>query len=348
MKSAERGRFLINAAYFIFIAVLIFLVYKYLLSFLLPFIVALIIGFFVQKPSLKISENLKVKSRTVASTLALLIYFLCGSLVVLLIYFLFSNLQSTVMGIADSVTDAANVLSSMFNRYADFTRNLPPEFGSMLENLPKILADNAVGFLTSSVSSAATFATKNIPSFFFSFLITVMASIYFARDFSAVKHFAFAVIPQRHHKNILKIKNIMFANVFKMVKGYAILILITFAELCVGFLLGNVKNAVFLAAVISLIDALPVLGVGIVLIPWAVISIISGNIGFGIYLAVLYLIIAIVRNVLEPRILSSKLGIPPLLSLLIIFCGLKLFGFFGMIVAFISLVIFIDFYREEN
>ncbi len=347
MKTADRSRFLINAAYFIFISALIFLIYKYLLSFLLPFIVAIVIGFFVQKPSIKISKRLKVNSRTVASVLAILVYFLCGSAVVLIVYFLFSNLQPTIKGIAESVTSAADTITALFNKYSDFTNNLPSEISSMLNNLPKMLADNAVGFLTSSVSSVATFATKNIPSFFFSFLITVMASIYFARDFKAVKHFAFSLLPEKYHKNVFKIKNIMFANVFKMIKGYAILILITFAELCIGFLTANVKNAVFLAAVISVIDALPVLGVGVALIPWAVISIISGKIGFGIYLAVLYLIIAIVRNVLEPKILSSKLGIPPLLSLLIIFCGLKLFGFFGMIVAFISLVIFIDFYREQ-
>ena len=272
---------------------------------------------------------------------------LCGALLILVIYYLFSNLQSTVKGIAESVTVAANTITDVFNKYAAFSRNLPTEISSMLENLPKLLSDNAVSFLTSSVSSIATFVTKNVPSFFFSFLITVMASIYFARDFSAVKNFLFSVIPQKYHRNIHKIKTIMFANVFKMIKGYATLTLITFFELCVAFLVANVKNAVFFAAVISLIDSLPILGVGIVLIPWAVVSIISGNIGFGIFLAILYLIIAIIRNVLEPKILSSKLGIPPLLSLLIIFCGLKLFGFFGMIVSFISLVIFIDFYREE-
>ncbi len=348
MKSNARGRFLINAAYFIFIAVFIYLTYKYLLRFLLPFIVALGIGFFVQKPSLKISQKFKAKPRTVAPILAVLIYLLCGALVIMLIYYLFSNLQSMVVGISESVTKAADTLTGIFNKYADFSRNLPEELHSMLENMPKLLADNSVGFLTDSVSSVIAFVTKNVPSFFFSFLITVMASVYFARDFSAVKSFLFSVIPKKYHLNIYKIKGIMFANVFKMIKGYATLTLVTFFELCVGLLVANVKNAVLFAAIISLVDALPILGVGIILIPWAVISIISGNIGFGIYLAVLYLIIAVLRNVLEPKILSSKLGIPPLLSLLIIFCGLKLFGFLGMIVAFISLVIFIDFYREES
>lgn len=348
MKSTDRGDFLINAAYFIFIAALIFLTYKYLLFFLLPFIVALGIGYFVQKPSRQISGRIKIKPRTIASVLAILIYLLCGSAVVLILYFAFSNIHSTVIEITESLTLAADTLTTLFNKYSDFASNLPSEISSMLENLPKALAENAVGFLTSSATAAATFATKNIPSFFFSFLITVMASVYFARDFFAVRQFVFSVLPKKHHNNILKIKNIMFANVFKMIKGYAILSLITFIELCFVLIIARVKNAVFLAAVISIIDALPVLGVGIVLIPWAVISIISGNIGFGIYLAVVYLIIAIVRNILEPKILSSKLGIPPLLSLLIIFCGLKLFGFFGMIVAFISLVIFIDFYREEQ
>lgn len=348
MNPAERGKFLINTAYFICIAALIFLVYKYLLVFLLPFLIALLIGFLVQKPSAKIAGRLKCRPRTVAPVIAIILYLVVGAAVMLIIYYIFTNLQSAVKGIADTVTGTANAMSDIFSKYSAWTGDLPQEIRSVLENLPKNIAEKAVSFSAAAGSDLITFAAKNIPSFLFSFLITVMASIYFARDFSAVKTFILSVVPESKHRNLYKLKKILFANVFKMLKGYGLLTVVTFVELTVGLLLLGVKNAVLYSAVISLIDALPVLGTGAVLIPWAVISIVSGNIAFGIMLALLYLIITVVRNILEPRILSSKLGIPPLLSLLIIFCGLKLFGFFGMLVAFISLVMFIDFYREEK
>ncbi len=348
MNTNNRGHFLINAAYFIFIAAVIFLSYKYLLSFLLPFLIALLIGYLVQKPSQKLAKKLRCKPRTVAPVMALLIYLAVGAVIFSVVFYLFSNFQPAITGISDTLTQATNIFSGAFNKYSAWSRNLPEEIRYVLENLPKNIAERAMSFLTSAASDFISFAAKNIPSFFFSSLITVMASIYFARDFSAVKSFIMSVISETRRESLTRIKNILFSNVFKMAKGYGVLILITFAEITVGFLIIGVKNAVFYAAIISVIDALPVLGVGIVLIPWAVISIISGNLTFGIMLAILYVITAVVRNILEPKILSSKLGIPPLLSLLIIFCGLKLFGFFGMIVAFISLVIFIDYYREEK
>lgn len=348
MKIEERKRFLINFMYLISILLLVFLIYKYLFSFLLPFVIAVIIGFVVQKPSQKIALKFKIKPRTIAPILALLLYIIGGSILIALVYLFLSNLPDTIKWLVDNLTVAADKATYLLGKYDDFTKNLPSEIGSMLKNLPGSLADGIVGFLSNFLSVFAAFFTKNIPSFFFSVLITVLASVYFARDFMAVKSFAFSVIPKRFHNNILKIKNIMIANVFKMAKGYGVLFLITFAELSIGLLLAGVNNAIFLAFLISLVDALPVLGVGVALFPWAVFSIITGDIGLGIYLVVLYLIITIVRNVCEPKVLSSRLGIPPLLSILIIFCGLKLFGFFGMLISFISLVIFIDYYREDT
>ena len=327
---------------------LIFTAYKYLFPFFLPFVIAIIIGFAVQKPTVIIARKLKMQPRTVASILALLVFVFGLFLVGIIIYFMFANSTVAIKWIAENLNSAAGKITLIFTKYSDFLERLPEEIATMLENLPNSLANGAVGYLSGFLSSTAAFFTKNIPSFFFAFIITIMASIYFARDFCAVKGFVLSVIPQEYHLTIKRIKNIMFKDVFKMLKGYSILILLTFSELTVAFLLARVKSAIFLSFVISFIDALPVFGVGIVLIPWAVISVLTGNIGFGIYLVVVYVIITIVRNICEPKILSSNLGIPPLLSIIIIFCGIKLFGFFGMILAFVSLVIFIDYYREET
>lgn len=344
----NKSKFLINSAYFVVVLALVFIAYKYLLPFLLPFVLAIIIGFAVQKPSLIISKKIKIKTRTLAPLLALCVFIIGLSIVGFLIYFLFANSTDVINWVTEILSTAAEKITVVFGKYSDFSKQLPSEIGIMLENLPNSLAETAIGYLSGFLSTTATFLTKNLPSFLFGFIITIMASIYFARDFSAVKKFAFSIIPNNYHSSILKIKNIMFKDVFKMIKGYCILIFITFSELTVALLLAGIKNAVFLSLIISLIDALPVLGVGAVLIPWAIISILTGNIGFGIYIAVIYIIITVVRNIFEPKILSNNLGIPPLLSILIIFCGLKLFGFFGMLVAFVSLVIFIDYYREAE
>lgn len=347
MKTAERSRFLINALYFILIAIMVFLFYKYLLRFLLPFIVAFIIGVIVQKPADYLSRKMKIKKRVLAPSLAVAVYLIVGTLLLIALYFLFSGSEDFLRAITKNVSSAADVFSGIFNKYSIFLKNLPDEIRLVLENLPKKIGDSLLNYLSGAASFAASFAAKNIPNLIFSFIITVMASVYFARDIKAVKTFLFSLLPEKTHIKIYKIKNILFANVFKMLKGYAILIMVTFSELLIAFIFAGISSPIAIAILISLVDALPILGVGIVLIPWAVVSILTGKIGFGIYLVSIYLIITVVRNILEPKILSSKLGIPPLLSLLIIFCGIRLFGFFGMILIFISLVIIIDFYKNE-
>ncbi len=348
METDRKKSFLINSIYIIFIVASIFIVFKYLLWFLFPFLIAVIVGFAVQKPAMKISKKFNVKTESIAAVLAVLVYVVLGALISVLFFYIFKNLPPLVRTFSEWLTIAAERLTLFFNKYIDYTKNLPEEIGLMLKNLPNALANSMVSFLSGFVSNTVSIFAKNIPSVFFTFIITILASAYFSHDFKIVKKFIFSIIGEEQHKNLKKIKNIMFTNVLKMLKGYAVLCFITFIELSVGFLILGVKNPFLLAGIIALIDALPVFGVGIVLLPWAIISFLSGAIGFGIFLTVLYLITTIIRNILEPKILSGNLGIPPLLSLIIIFCGLKLFGFLGMLGLFVTLVIIIDFYREES
>ena len=95
----------------------------------------------------------------------------------------------------------------------------------------------------------------------------------------------------------------------------------------------KVKYALIIAFATALIDILPVVGLGAVLIPWAVFSALSGNPERAIGLAVLYILIATIRNVIDPKIIGDKLGIHPVFSLAITFLGLKLFGAVGVFLA---------------
>ena len=106
---------------------------------------------------------------------------------------------------------------------------------------------------------------------------------------------------------------------------------ITLVELSVGLLILRVNFAIPLAALIAVVDILPVLGVGTVLLPWAAMSCISGDFFRAIGLVMMYVIITIVRQVLEPKVISTQIGLFPLVTLLSMYVGLKLFGFFGMV-----------------
>ena len=123
-----------------------------------------------------------------------------------------------------------------------------------------------------------------------------------------------------------------------MVRAYGLIMLITFGELFLGFsvltLLGIMKNPnyVWIAALIAIFDIMPVAGSGGILVPWALISLVLGKYPQAIGLIVIYVIITVLRQYIEPKIVGDTLGVHPLITLMGLFFGLKLFGFLGMFI----------------
>ena len=101
----------------------------------------------------------------------------------------------------------------------------------------------------------------------------------------------------------------------------------------IGLALLRVPYAFIFALLIALVDFLPLLGTGIILIPWAVVSLLLGEVRLGIGLLALYVFSSVVRQILEPKLIGGGLGLHPLLSLAAMYAGLKLFGVWGMVLA---------------
>ena len=123
--------------------------------------------------------------------------------------------------------------------------------------------------------------------------------------------------------------------------------LITFLELTAGLMLLKIKYAPFIALLISVIDILPVLGTGMVVIPWGFAELITGNAARGIGLLVMYAVITLVRNFAEPKIIGDKIGINPLFTLLAMFIGLKTAGIAGVLLFPTALIVTVKYYKNE-
>ena len=135
----------------------------------------------------------------------------------------------------------------------------------------------------------------------------------------------------------MAIKKVFFSTVLKLLKSYFILMIITFAEIAATLYLLKILGVyrtdyvILLSALIAVIDIVPIIGTGTIFIPWAVYSIIMNNLTMGIILLVSYLIITIVRNILEPKIIGDQVGASPIITLVFMYIGLKLFGIVGLI-----------------
>jgi predicted PurR-regulated permease PerM len=129
-----------------------------------------------------------------------------------------------------------------------------------------------------------------------------------------------------------------------MIKAYAIIITITFCELGLGlsiltFLKVYSGSYIFIiAALTAIIDIIPVLGTGTVLIPWALYNLISGNYSLAVGLLVIYACITVIRQIIEPKLVAAQLGIPAFLTIVSMFIGSQIFGVIGIFILPITIV----------
>ena len=142
----------------------------------------------------------------------------------------------------------------------------------------------------------------------------------------------------------IKIKN----TITIYVKSYSLLFLLTFVELLIGFSILKIDYAPLISTIVAIFDILPILGVGGVLLPWSVIGFMTDNLFIGIGVLILYLIIAFIRNIAEPKLVGDQIGLHPLATLIFMYLGLQFLGFLGMFLFPVTLSVIVGMKREQT
>lgn len=351
-KIEERKAFVINVLYFSFAAVLLYCSIKYVLGWILPFI----IGFFVAlllKPLIRfVSLKCRLPHKLATVILALLFYATVGILLIWIGAKIVYLIRDAFTSLPDVYTQYIEpLINSTLEKIKNLTARLDPNMVHIIQNMTASFSDSAGTVITNISSQVIKYLSSTVislPSFLLAVLLSVISSIFFAMDFSRIAEYVMYLLPEKIQAYLTQLKKIVINIGLKYVKSYAILLSITFVELSVGLSIFGVENAVAVAALIALIDLLPLIGVGGVLIPWVIILLIMRNITLATELAVLYIIMVIVRNILEPKIVGQQIGIHPLAMLISMYVGLQIFGFIGIFVLPILLVIGKGFYDNKK
>jgi sporulation integral membrane protein YtvI len=340
-----RKRFIVNVLYFALTAALLYVSVKYVLGWLLPFIIGFVVSLLLRPAIRFLSKKLRLPYKAVAVVLSLLFYAVVIVLLTLLGAKIVLVLKDGFARLPDIYDHQIQpLLSDLFMRLQDLTARLDPNMVQLIENMTSSITDSA-GSLVTGISKTVSSTIISLPGVLLATLLSVISTVFFAMDFSFITGYAVGLLPEKIQGYVLQLKRIGKDIGKKYVKSYALLLMITFAELALGLTIIGVRNAIAVAALIAFIDLLPVLGTGAVVIPWIIIKLAQGNIPFAIGLAVLYGVIVVVRNVLEPRIVGRQIGVHPLAMLIGMYVGLRLFGFIGIFVLPILLVVtkgFID------
>lgn len=320
MTQQNKVNFIINVFYISIVSLIAYFTVRFLFVYLFPVIIGFIVTVIVQRPAKFLSGYIGFKKGSIALIMVILSYITIISLLV----FLTLKLGTYVAHLASSSDDFIN---KVFGAITKIGQSIPESIREQLINLFSNFTETIARFTTSAAKNTAKF----MPVFLTSVIVTIIASCYIAKDYDGFKASIASVIKPKYKRAINKFKILMQESIFKIIKGYLLILLITFAEVLSGLLLLRVKNALLYAVGIALLDLLPIFGTGTVLIPWGVIELVNKNYFLGAGLIILYLVIIIVRNIIEPKIIGKQIGLHPLITLIAVFIGLRLFGFIGII-----------------
>jgi sporulation integral membrane protein YtvI len=318
----------------------VFLALRYTLSALvttaLPFLIAWTMAYFARPIALRLHRHTHLSVGALSVILVFLFLSVCGTL----LFFAVRQAVVELIALGERFTAEENWFSAfsemLEQRLTGMVARFPflSSLGLDREGTLHALLTNWLSTAGSRLGEAALHAAGSIaaalPNALIFLLVTLVAAFYFALDLGGIHRALSKAMPARMRAATDKLKDGAWQTMMGYTRAYMLLLLLTFALLVVGFLLLRVPYAVLLAAFIALLDLLPIIGVGTLLIPWGIIAAATGNLALGVGLLALYAVIILIRQFLEPKLLGKQLGMHPLLALLATYAGLKLFGFWGL------------------
>lgn len=314
----------------------LYIVFRYLLWSVLPFAFSWGVAFAIRP----LSEYLHRKTSLPKKALSFCLVLLSLALVFSLIFIISDRLVTEIRDFADRLRENPSIISDAVANVNELIKSfsdrldifgLSDKNGIDVKSYLMEFAENATSEMLASLPKLVGRMALTLPKTLIFVLVSVISAFYFSVDLKKINESILSPLPKKWQDRLVGVKDAILDTTVKYLRSYLIIMLITFSLLLVGFLILGVKYYFLLSFLFALIDILPVLGVGTMLIPWGIFSLATGKLYLGMGLLVLYAVIVITRQIIEPKIIGVSLGIHPLLTLFSMYLGFTLLGFAGMI-----------------
>jgi sporulation integral membrane protein YtvI len=317
---------------------------------LYPFLIALVIALMIHRPVTYLTKTLKIP-RWLSVTIALLLLMLISVGVVTLVVtetvVEIGELAKRLPGFASELSEylqrtiSQDFLLGVYNQIQWFYNQLDQDYqekigntvGSGITSVTNAGQDLIVNFLNglkNLLVSLPNMATVSV--------ISLMGAFFISKDFFLWEARFRRILPKGVNRRLDQIFLDLRAALFGFLKAQLTLISLTAAIVIIGLLILRVEYAITIGLITGLVDLLPYLGTGAVFIPWIVYLFFKGNYTLVIGLSILYAVVLIFRQIIEPKVVAENVGLDPLLTLVALFVGLQLFGFLGLIIGPVALV----------
>ncbi len=318
-------------------------VFKELFVFFIPIILAYLVAKIMRplKDFLNKKIHIPIQLATLISmvvilTLLVTVFYLTGNVIVNQVSSLAEDLPELGTTTYNAIISASDHVESFF----DFT---PPVFDDLFKNLVDFTI-SGIGNISKSIGMSLINFITFIPSLFFYILIMLIATYYVSNDLDVIKEKMDWLLNRLTLINKIREtfqNDIIFALVAYL-KAQGILMIITFFILGIGLFIMGYKYFLLISLGIAVLDALPIFGTGTVFGPWIVIELLNGNYRTAIFLGIIYMVATITRQIMQPKILSTQIGLNPLLTLISIYAGIRLFGVLGIILGPMLMILVIS------
>lgn len=348
VPSDERFKKLI---YILLIALLILVLYYtwpafmavagFILRLFLPVLLAFLFALLLE-PLVTISEN-RLRLPRGVSTLLVMVVILGGSILFLgfLIYRIVNEVLILTQDFPFYITELFSDFTSYWQQLENIYNNLvlPANIQNMLEDILPRLIQIAQNFLSDVGNSLLGFVTS-LPQNALVFIFFLLALYFLLKDWQLCKKVMLYLFPEEWRQKAAGIFDKAQLGFSRFVGAELLLVSITTLCYLLGYTALGVQFALLLGVLTGILDILPAVGPGVVIVPWAVIAIFTGNWFLAIALLVLYGIISVLRYILEPKVVGDSIGVHPLEVLIAIYAGLEAFGFVGLIIFPLLLILF--------
>ncbi len=317
------------------------------LGFLWPFVTGWIIALITWPITRYLHKRFNINKRFISVIILVLLIVGIGGI-------LFALIAALGREALHFMTDMPDI----FNRFLKITEHIPDIFKSLhlvpdvvSVNMDQVLEylKNGLLAIVSQIGSAgvdhAGAIASNVTNFLIGIIVSILSAYFFIAYKETMNHGYFRFFPKDLRARIeeiwFHIKNAIGGYVAAQFKLMAII----FVILSIGLFIAGNPYALFVAFLIAIVDIIPFLGTGFVLIPWACIDFIAGNYSLMVLRLILYIICLLGRQLLQPKIIGDSVGLHPFVTLVLIYVGFKVDGIRGFLLAMIIGIILLNFYK---
>lgn len=353
-KTDKKWKFIVNFLYLAILVGILYVVITRFFSILLPFLIAMCVAMMLQRPINAITKKTPLKRGPVSAISVSLLCILLLGVLFLLGFYAVVKLRGFAAFLGEKMNNFPELVREIEAWVLSLVARLPERFSTTMSGSVAAFFENiAENGLTSIPMDSSGFQWSSliskggdiligtvgqVPTLIIACVITVIASVFITSDYDRIRAFILHQLSDDGCAKIIRAKQLCVSTVLKMVKAYGIIFLITTLELSIAFYILRfigVYNSDYLfiiAVLIAVVDIIPVLGTGTVLIPWGIISLLGDKIGLGIGLLVTYAVILVIRQILEPKLVAGQVGLPPIVTIVSMYVGTKTLGVLGFFI----------------